>query len=586
MVAENDNMGELGSRWILAGLAVCAAGWLGTPNFPFAATIAIAWASVSTLMLLRLDRENRGIAGFLAAVDALAIALLLSGAARLGTFGWLAALPVLHAITRYGARPAHVSSLASGMVLLAHVVVQQKLPSGLLCAQLAGILAIGFVSKPAAILEPTESVGPIDPLGASDPESLLGLRESFRQLKTLYRNLQWKSRRDHIVAALLEARLGDDGTVIQRLADQVRELTGATSARIFAVCQSPKGFGSAEGFLRINPDEAVGRIRHRADQLMATFGAPTVNIPLVSDLGVVGLCTLTVEQSLADDIRITAGEIAPILGGLLQDAELRQVRKQNDAIATLRLDCLARTRGSATKDEMASRAADVLYEAFSLHHLTIRIAGVDLAVKGGGAPPGDLLDSTEDIVAPDAANHPSLQTGDAARLRLGSMLSIRIGQVQIVATAREGVLNSTVADQWRAIAADLDWVQGCTRAEGGLVSAEAFRARMSEPGILVLFEFGDRHARSTTDVEKASTSLRSRALDFLPSRGALLVREDGDVLVHLPAAKLAEATNWGQRVAQAEAGIRVRTASLWPPTNAVIAIEETEPDALFVQSMN
>ncbi len=76
-------MGELGTRWIVAGLVVCVVGWLGIPSFAFAATVAIAWAVV-TSGLLRLNRENPGIAGFIAAADAFAMALLFSGAARLG----------------------------------------------------------------------------------------------------------------------------------------------------------------------------------------------------------------------------------------------------------------------------------------------------------------------------------------------------------------------------------------------------------------------------------------------------------------------------------------------------------------------
>ncbi len=584
-VAENDNMGELGTRWIVAGLVTCAAGWFGTPNFLFATIVAVGWAIASTI-LLRLNRENPGNAGFVAALDSLGIALLLSGASRLGTFGWVAGLPAAYAVVRYRSQALPTASLVAGMVLAAHFAVQQKLPSGLLCLQLAGILFLGVVMRPQAVAEETESIGPIDPLGAHDPDSLLGLRESFRQLKTLYRNLQWKSRRDRIVAGLMEARLGDDSEMVFRLAEHVRELTGATSARIYSVCQNPKGFASTEDFLRIDPEDAVGRIRHKADQLTSSLGGTAINVPLVSELGVVGLCSLTAEPAMIDDIRQSADELAPILGGLIHEAQQRQYRKQNEAVDALRLECLARTRGSSGPKEVAARTADALFGAFSLSHLTICHVGEELVTKGLALPHREWTSIREDIVAPDAANHPALPNHEVTRLRVGSLLSIRIGLVQIVAAAREGVLNLTVADQLRAIAADLDWRFDGSKAEGGLVSAEAFRLRMGEQGVLVLFETTDRDTRSRTDRESGTTAIQLRALNMLPSRGAVLVRDDGDVLVHLPGVKLAEASGWAQRVANGQSGIRVRTASLWQPTNAVISHEETEPEALFAQSMN
>jgi hypothetical protein len=575
-------MGELGTRWIVAGLVVCVVGWLGIPSFAFAATVAIVWAIV-TSGLLRLNRENPGIAGFIAAADAFAMALLFSGAARLGSLGWLAGLPAVYAIVRYGCRPQNVLALSSGLVLTAHLAVQTKLPSAMLCAQLGGLIVLGFLLRKPLQSERPDVIGPIDPLGAQDPETMLGLRESFRQLKVLYKNLQWKSRRDRIVAGLLETKYGDSSSLVSRLAEQVTALTGAKKTTIYAVCREPRGFAAPEGFLRIDPNEAVGRIRHQADQLNLQQGTPTINVPLVSEAGVVGLCSLQTDAALTDDIRLAAEELAPTLAALLSDTEKKTSDQHRNLVNDLRLGSLLRTRGATQSTDIAERTANSLLELLNLQHVSLYRAGELLASAGTTAPPIEWF-LGDDLVAPDASTLSALPSSEITRMRIGGLMSLRVGQIQLVATGRIGTVTADVADLVRSVCADLDWLLDGAKPEGGLLSADLFRARMSDPGVLVLLEQVDRDTRSQNDVDHTTRSLTSRVLNFLPSRGGVLVRADGDILIHLPGAKLAEASNWAHRVAQGHAAARVRTASLWPRTSAAVSVEHLEPEALFTQS--
>lgn len=590
-------MGELGTRWIVAGASICVAGAIGTPAFGWVVGIAAGWGVASTV-LLRHNRSNPGIAGILAAVDAVAISLLLSSHSRLGLFGWLSVLPAMHATLRYRANPLPTMTLVASGVLAAHLAVHGQLPGWILFAQVGGILAAGFLLRRPEPETPTTYVGSTDPLGSEEPETYLGLRESFRKLKSLYRDLEWRSRKDRHCAHLLSARLVDPSQALHRLANEVEALTGVTRCTLYRAdptlrCFVSEGHEAAlsttgepatnsetPGVLRIDPEQAPARIRHQADRLPAKGGLIAAHVPLTASGRIVGLCRIEAPAEAIDNALAAVEEFGPTLAELVVESHERAATAHRAKFLQLRAEFLLSVRGFANLDDLAQRTADFL--------LTLGFSGAEVrrgpsVVAQAGVELPNWGKPFDDLVAPDTANHPAIPAEDALKRRLGCYLSIKGTNVAISAGGQAGLLDTEMAELVRTATNDLDWLHQDGRKCAGAVSAGDFRERMKEPGILVLFE--RRNKENLVTGHSDAAKLRRKVLDFLPAGSALYFRDDGDILVHLPGARLAHATTWAEQVLVGCIGYVIRTASLWPPTPVIVEAEDWEPAALFNPSV-
>lgn len=563
-------MGELALRWILAGAATLVSGWTGVPRFEATWPTALIWAIAASL-LLRRDRTNPGIAGMIAAVDGIAVCVVAASAGVLGSLGWLSVLPVAVSALRFGARPLAAGSLVAAGLLAANQAFGAGAWTAEILGQLVGIYVVSWCAGMRATVQPAvERVGPTDPLG--DPENMLALRESFRQLKTLYKQLEWQSRRDHNAARLLEARFGDDREMVTRLAAQVKELVGADRVVLYSTLEDGTGFvtGEVEGHLPIDSNDAIGRIKHAAErEMIRSLGSGFANVPLTCAGKVVGLCAVAASSGV-EDARIACEELAPILGELLVEASVKATQAAEREIARLRIDLATTTRGAVGPEAATERFATRVSEIFGLMHASVQSNGRQLASTGHDLGEPDWMAGHE-LYAFIASEHPMIGRVEATRLRLGSVCIVTAGElVGCFASATDGAIDSTVHQNLRTLLTDLGWSLAFQDRPAGLLDANAFRARMGIPGALVLFEITERNERSRHSIADVAARLRDRALTLAAPGSGVYVRPDGDVVVHLPATSLASASEWGQRVITQLHGTRARTASLWPRVEAAV----------------
>ncbi len=563
-------MGELALRWILAGAATLVSGWTGVPRFETTWPTALIWA-VSVSLLLRRDRTNPGYSGMIAALDGIALCVLASSAGVLEAIGWLAVVPVAVAALRYGSKPLASGSLVAGGLLAANQAFGGGSLTAATLGQLVGIYVVSWcVGARAAVQAPSEHVGPTDPLG--DPDNMLALRESFRQLKTLYRQLEWQSRRDHNAARLLETRFGDDRDMAERLGAQVKELVGADRVVLYSTLADGSGFVATDvdGHLPIDSNDAIGRIRHAADrEIVRSLGSGFANVPLTHAGKVVGLCVYAASQGV-DDVRIACEELAPILGELLVEAHAKASDATERELARLRIDLAIASRGAVGPEAAAERFAARVAEIFGLMHVSIQANGRVLASVGRDLGEPEWMASTE-LHAFVASEHPVIGRVEATRLRLGSLCIVSSGElVGCFASSSDGAIDSSACQSMRTLLTDLGWSIAFQDRQSGLLDANAFRARMSTPGALVLLEITERSERSRHSIADVTSRLRERALTLAAPGCGVYMRPDGDVVVHLPGTSLASAAEWGQRVITQLHGTRARTASLWPRVEAAV----------------
>lgn len=591
-------MGELGLRWILAGIVALASGWTGMIPFSVAWPIALGWACLSTVAL-RFDRQNAGYAGGIAVLDAVGILCLAASAHLLGSLSWLATLPLVYAVVKFGAPPLAVVSLTAGALMAVNTIATGAEPTPVLYVQLVGVMAMGIALRPVrAEATVGERVGSTDPFGAHDPDTFLGVRESFRKLKTLYRQLEIQSRRDRLTARLLETRFGDDTKMTSRLADRIKELTGASKAIVYVVLEDRSSFASRaatgndgpEALLHLNPEDSVGRIKHAAGLALNASVAlepanALTNVPLAFAGRVIGLCALAAPQEKLDEVRSSIEELAPMAAALLVEAETKAERERTRRMDRLRTDLNLTTRGKRDPALIASRFCREISSTYDLDHVSVWKDRNPLATEGREMDVSDWVAQGE-LIAPVAGDHPAMGNGEATRRRVGTVVVLAAGGYSAAfIAAAEGALSSDSIDTLRHVTTDLAWTLAPDPSgPSGLLDPTEFRSRMSVPGALVLLEVTERASRARTDVEGASKRLRERALSMIEPGWAILIRPEGDVLAHLPEATLGVATDWGLKVAKSIPGLRVRTASLWPRTHIAVGAEEFEPEDLLTQS--
>ena len=577
-------------RWLAAGAAVLLTGWTGVVPFGLGTAVAVGWAIASSALLLMRDRTNPGIAGFLSAIDSLAIFTLLSGASRLGSLGWLGALPTLYAVHQFRASSASLGAVNVGQMLSVHALVQGSQPSPLLYVQMAGVLSLGWVLKPISVAVPVaEVVGSTDPFGSAEPDSFLGLRESFRRLKTMYRNLEWQSRQDRVSAKLLDVRLSDVNFTA-KLAERFREAVGADRALIYSAAADDSGFvpRAATGCqvpdekLRLNLDDAVGRVRHRSEQAWALSGKAdeglkSIHVPLCHGGRIVGMGILSAPSDRAEAVQVAADEAASLAGALLVEAETRQREMNNVKRLELQRELARHMRGGTTLADLAKRFLEQVSHIFGFDHAAIRTGELNLATEGRALS----FAPASEVTALAAFGDLRFEAGEMVKRRVGTLVAFTLGGYSFsFASTQEGRIDESDVEGLRELANDFMWATSTLDQPCGLVTPEQFKERMAQPGVVVLIEMTHRQSRTQSELEAITSRILDQTLRTLPLRAAILARADGDVLVHLPNETLGSATEWGTRAIHGILGVRLRTASLWPRTNAIIGGVGVEPEDL------
>lgn len=586
---------EIGLRWLVAGAAVLVAGWTGIVPFGLMAGTAICWAAATSLLVAFRDRSNPGIAGIIAAIDSAAIFTVLSGSSRLGSLGWIGFLPSVFAARSYASNPLQLGSVNAGTMLCVHVFLHRSEPGGLLYVQMAGALALGWLARPqeAAAQTSAEVIGPTDPLGDQEPESFLGIRESFRRLKTMYLNLERQSRLDRMLARLLDLRLSE-ACFAAKLSERFREVVGAERVVLYSAAEDGTGFhpvGAAggetpESKLSGTLDDSIARVRSAMErawetQTLSEDGLRPIHIPLCCAGRIVGHAVIFTEPDKIDTVQRLAEDVTSTVASLLLESEARRGEQRQVRSLELRADLGRHLRGAASTEDLANRFVQKVADSYGFDHVAIWRDDAVLALDGRPLDFGRV----EEVASIAAFGDARFAPGEMVRRRIGTLVVLSADGYRFsFASHTEGIVSETDVDRLRELASDFVWAITAVGEVAGLVSAEQFRARMSEPGVLALIEVTQREARAPSEVNSISARVVDRVLKTLPVLGATMVRPDGDVLVHLPKSTLGRATEWGSRAISGIPGVRLRTASLWPRANAVIGQENAEPEALIALS--
>lgn len=607
-------MVELGIRILIAGAILFIAGVLGGLGFDFAwkAALAIAALGFFGWQLENKSMKNPGVAGFLAVADAFIVALTLGSAGQIGNFGFLVLVPCAVAATRHGSQPNFMAPLAGSSLLVAYSTLHQgQVPSALLLAQAAGVLAVGMllshtklVAVPAQIDEAALAENEI----VLEKDEYFELRENFRKLRDAYRDLEHKSRKGRMLSQLDEIRTGTDARFFARLANKLKEISGADHAAIYTVAQFAEQFvvrattaGSPQELedasFKIDLDLAPGQIKHRVEQALLAIKtdadrAKVANILLMESGRVSGMITLShTESAKLAEAQAKADEIAPYLASLIQEEMRREAERRRLRETELLYEVATVTAGSTNATTLASRVVRELFENLRADHVgiymlegeeAILLANQGIRVRvlesmqfsNGQGVRGWIDSDAPELIVFDAREDHRIDAQEALKKRVGSFsifpLLSATGPIGFIAAAchSRGGLDTAEFESLRIASVELGQAlrrleAQATDPEGVMTPSEFARRVQGGDGCLVYLEPLRREQLAETFGKPAlGLALRkflSQIRRKLPNGGCICRRDEGDYIVFLPGATLDAATSWANDASASAAMIGVKT---------------------------
>lgn len=271
-------MKELIVRWFGSGLLLLGVGVLGLPEFT-SLILPAAGYCLFAFGVFRLPNERRanpGVAGFVAFGDALTISWILATLGGSGTLGFLCAAPCAFAVSRYGTQPLSLAPLAASSLFVSAYLLGGPFDAALL-GQAVGVLVLCFMLESKRIVATTHrALDPeeLRPLEGEEPTAYLELRESLRRMREMYRDLQYRARRDGFATQVAELRHGPEANFLRRVVNKLADLSQAESLSLYTL--GPAGsslvFRAGKGAtpnaradtLPLNPDHAPAQVTHFA----------------------------------------------------------------------------------------------------------------------------------------------------------------------------------------------------------------------------------------------------------------------------------------------------------------------------------
>jgi hypothetical protein len=558
---------------------------------------ALAAVAVFSYLLERRNLRTPDTATVLSIIDVAGVALWLASNGELSRYGFAVLGPVIWAVGRQRVQATSIVPIA-GALLIAANSVAGRLPlfAPALLGQAGLVLAIGLIlafAPPASIIryQPDTEVERVQPLTAAG-DDYLQIRESYRNLKERFRDLERRSDKDKLVMRLFELRGRSDASVYPRLAETLADLVGSDGAAIYGIAQSESSLtirGSTTDFPselaeRMFPIDGVGgerEIKARID--VAVRAIPNAerrdfaNVLLYDhDERIIGM--LCVAQSDVESLRICrekAEEAAPYVAAFLAEETARQTMEHRLKHAELLYEIATLSAGSMDATTLAQRVVGEL--AATLNTDGLAIHGVShgdseiLAFEGANLQLADALHfiTGTGVAAWVRAGHPEITLFDARnsdvcspdaalKRRIGSYCQVplfgRSGLLGYIsaATHNAGGIDAFQVETLRVVAAELSRALSTLTsgsAVEGLMSGDEFRRLVQErSGCLVVLEVLHLEhlalscGRPVLDgaLRKLQTKLRAK----LPPGGALCRRQEGNYLAFLESAEEFFATSW------------------------------------------
>ncbi|MCX7800821.1 MAG: GAF domain-containing protein [Fimbriimonadales bacterium] len=606
-------MFELATRLILAGTATLLAGLLAPDAFSLVWKVSSIVGIYSLLLhLLELRGwRNVGISGLAAALDAAATAVVLGSAGQLERFGFLVLAPTAFATVRHGIHAAAVAPLAAGALLGPGTMAGGLDPSPVLLAQAACVLAVGLLLNQRRVSE-SLAFHP-EPLAhtedEAEPDALLELRESYRQLKDQYRSLEIRARRDRLVRQLAEAEPSRGQSSMVALADRLRSVAECRSVTLYSLSQDgtrmvvhavsgDPGGSLTEESVAVDVRDSAAAMKDRLQRALRAAYSPAEAPPmanvLLTDSGrVVGMLHATADNEQAlERATVALEDAAPYLARRLADDRRRAAVERRLRETELLYELSSTFLGATTPNTAAARVVRELFAVLEADHLSVqwvedgecliaaqagaRLRFLDAMSFAAGPGVGGWLG----IGAPEIA---IFDTGEDSRCEPTEFLKRRVRSLCIVplvdgervvglvaaASHRTGGIQEAQVRTLRAVAAELARTVGrLTRGRDlpeGLMTPGEFR-RVAEgcpEGALVHLETLRKESLVESfgrpAIEHALRKLAVRIRSRLPAGGAVCRRDEMDFVVLLPRHSETDAAKWANEAAAHASMIGLRT---------------------------
>lgn len=598
-------MVELAIRILIAGAAVVVSGLAGPNALDAGWKTALVFAAYSFLVQ-RLEARglrNSGMAGFVAAADAICVAIVLGAAGRLEQFGFLVLAPCAYAAAAFGSLPTAMAPIAAASLVASYAFfTRNPNPGPAFYGQLAGVLALGLllnhrriivtVDRPVVVEEPTKEDAP-------EPDAFMELRESFRKLRDAYRSLEGRSRRDRLAVEMFEVRHGEDGRFFDRLAVRLRELTGSDSLILYTLAQVSDSMvvrayageppaairdfsitvelASAPALIRESTEEALAALTSEEDR------AHLANVLLRHSGRIVGLlCLVMDDPARLDKVRQSAEELTVFASAsIAEETEIRASRVRTRR-AELLYDVASVTSGAETPNSLAARVVRELREVVEADHLAVSwLDGEETVLAAASGEPMRFLDCISFSKGPGLAGWlkvgaPELAMFDTAedirctpkeaikrRVRSFIALPIQFGEsaygILTAASHAAGGLDATDLESLRLVTGELCQAlaritEGEARPSGFATPGEFQSAVVkTSEGWLVHLEALRRQQMvenfGKAVFDQALRGFARRVRSRLPVGGLLTQREDGDLVALLPAFEEESARSWANEAA-------------------------------------
>lgn len=609
-------MVELGARFLIAGAILFVAGMFNVLDFDFAwkASAAIAAIALFGWRLEVKGLKNPGIAGFFGVADCYAIALILANTGQLSNFGFLVLGPCAFAAAKHRSPATFMAPLAGSSILVSHAVFNSgTAPGVMLLLQAAAVMAVGLLlgqtQTQVVRVETNSEIALSDNAIVLEREDYLELRENFRKLRDAYRDLEFKSRRGRMIALIDEARNGSGERLFVRLANRLKDVTGADHLAIYTVAQFADQFvvrATTAGYpaeiedvsFRVDLDLAPGQIKHRVEQALASIKSDTertriANIILLDSGRVVGMITLAhTDAGKLAEAQTKADEIAPYLASLIQEEARVEGERRRLKETELLYEVATVTAGSTNATSLASRVVRELFETIEADHVGVfllegnesiqlahqgaRIRILDsLRLSAGAGLQGWLNSDSPELVVFDARDDHRMDAQEALKRRVGSFVLLPLTTAQATigfitaVTHNRGGLDKPQIESLRIAAIELS--QALIRLEGkssepeGVMTPAEFSKRVQgAKGSFVYLEplrreqLADTFGKSAIDL--ALRKFVSQLKRSLPKGGCVCRRDEGDYVVFLPKVSVEKASSWANDVTATSAMIPVKTA--------------------------
>jgi hypothetical protein len=577
-------MVELIFRLCLASLIAYVSRTNGSPSFEVAHPLTTGYGlAVIALYVIGL-RWSRLAVSLQASIDAALISIFAGASGSLNTFGFLALAPAIYAISRRNAHPL-VASAAGTSMYLGFFLFAKGVPALDFHAKALAITIAATMALPRPISIPSvesDSVEFTEPqtISPEEPEELISLRETHRQLLDRYQALENERQRELALRSLATFR-----PLISPLPELCSRIAGATEAEAIAlyvrsesaddlVIQGTFGDWSdavRDSALPLHPNAPADSARWALESQIAELvgDAQSSTAVLVRDGRIIGLLLARSPREQAVKLHEIADAVATIV---VEDAENRRTQNRLRE-AEILYSVASVAQGAQSRNSLAERIVRELSTLVKADGLAIAWTdegAIETTAKSGlpfeidsilqcagkSGVEGWLHAGTPEIAAFRTLSDPHCHAMKAHENRIGSLFLIPLQSGDhpfgylAAFTHRSGGLDTADLLSLRTIGIEVSRTLARINngpSEEGLVSPSDFHDMTRAGGAIVYIE-PNIGAVSTEGIGLAIRQFAHLVRSKLPAKGIVCRRDQGDLIAFLSDMTYESATRWANEI--------------------------------------